>query len=411
MLTAEKNELLTRVGPGTPMGSLLRRYWFPIAAAVELERWPTKKVRLLGEDLVLFRDFSGRLGLLEEQCPHRRASLVYSIVDDEGVRCAYHGWKFDCEGRCLDMPPEPPETVLRERITTTAYRVQELGGLVWAYLGPEPAPVLPRYDLLVWDGALRDIGHALLPCNWLQIMENSMDPHHVEHLHGHYMGFLKHQSGETGPVVLPRKHEKIGFDLFEHGIIKRRVLVGGSEDDEDWKIGHPLVFPCTLRVGSGGHYQFQFRVPVDDTHTWHVWYNTYKPEGVDVPRQDEIPLYEVPFLDERGDYILDFVDGQDIMTWVTQGAIADRTRENLARSDKGILLLRRVLEEEMEKVSRGEDPLAVVRTEHEVIELPQEVHKFLDGAGFRTEFLTLGQARYSPIRDQVLKLFERVPAQ
>jgi 5,5'-dehydrodivanillate O-demethylase len=410
VLSAEKNELLTRVGPGTPMGDLLRRYWFPVAASVELEAWPTKKVRLLGEDLVLFRDGSGRLGLLEEQCPHRRASLVYSIVDDEGVRCAYHGWKFDCEGACLDMPPEPPETVLREKIRAKAYRAEELGGLIFAYLGPDPAPLLPRYDLLVWDNCLRDIGETTLPCNWLQIMENTMDPHHVEHLHGHYMGWLKHRSGETGPVVLPRKHEKIGFDVFRYGIIKRRVLVGGSEEDEDWKVGHPLVFPCMLRVGAGGHYQFQFRVPVDDTTTWHVWYNAYRPDGVDgIGPQGAVPLYEVPWKDERGEYILDFVDGQDIMTWTTQGAIADRTKENLARSDKGLLLFRRLLDEQMDLVAAGGDPIGVIRdpVENEVVDLPQEKHKFLDGAGFRTEFLTMGMARYSPIKDDVLALFER----
>jgi 5,5'-dehydrodivanillate O-demethylase len=285
-----------------------------------------------------------------------------------------------------------------------------LGGLVFAYLGPDPAPLLPRYDLLVWDNCLRDIGHTLLPCNWLQIMENTMDPYHVEHLHGHYMGFLKRRKGEDGPVVLPRKHEKIGFDLFRYGIIKRRVLVGGSEEDEDWKVGHPLVFPCMLRVGAEGHYQFQFRVPVDDTHTWHVWYNAYRPDGLgDIGEQDVVPHYDVPWQDERGNFILDFVDGQDIMTWVTQGAIADRTKENLARSDKGLLLFRRLLEDEMAKVERGEDTLGVIRdpAENMVVDLPQEQHKFLDGAGFRTEFLTMGQARYSPLKDDVLALFRR----
>jgi hypothetical protein len=178
-------------------------------------------------------------------------------------------------------------------------------------------PELPRYDLFVWDDAWRDIGHAELPCNFVQIMENSVDPYHVEWLHGRYGSFLR---GESLPVVT-KKHVKVAFEVFEHGILKRRVLEGHTEEDDDWKVGHPLVFPHMLRVGAAGLATFQIRVPIDDENTWHVWYQTYRPDG-GAPPQPEIPVYEVPLKDERGEWLRDYVDGQDIVAWITQGRIS-----------------------------------------------------------------------------------------
>src|SRR5580693_1891973 len=155
MLSAEQNDMLTRVGPGTPAGSLLRRYWQPIAAASELtDRW-TKRVRLLGEDLVLFKDRSGKVGLVGEFCPHRRASLAYGIPEQDGLRCPYHGWKFDGTGRCLDQPNEPEASAFKDKVVTTGYPVRELGGMLWGYLGPLPAPEIPHIDGFVVDGAIR----------------------------------------------------------------------------------------------------------------------------------------------------------------------------------------------------------------------------------------------------------------
>ncbi|TNC25175.1 aromatic ring-hydroxylating dioxygenase subunit alpha [Amycolatopsis alkalitolerans] len=409
MLTAEKNERLTRVGRGTPMGELLRRYWWPIATHDMVGRQPVRR-RLLGEDLVLFRDASGRVGLLAEQCPHRRASLALGCTESAGLRCGYHGWLFDVDGRCVEQPGEPGDSGFADRVRTTAYPVQELGGLVFAYLGPQPAPLLPRYDLFVWDNVWRDIGHADLPCNFLQIMENSVDPYHVEWLHGRYGSFLKELAGEPPLQVLTKKHVKVAFDVFEHGILKRRVLEGQTEEDEDWKIGHPLVFPGMLRIGGGGLHFFQIRVPIDDTHTWHVWYQTYRPaEDGEIPPQQEIPVYEVPLYDEHGEFIRDYVDGQDITAWVTQGAIADRSEEHLGRSDLGVIVLRRLYQEQIDRVEAGDDPICTYRdpARNQLIELPQEKEKFGGGKEFRHEFLTGGQTRYSPIKDDVEKLFER----
>ncbi|SNR53190.1 5,5'-dehydrodivanillate O-demethylase [Haloechinothrix alba] len=409
MLSAEKNERLTRVGPDTPMGELLRRYWWPIATHDMVGRQPVRR-RLLGEDLVLFRDAGGNLGLLEEHCPHRRASLSLGCTEQDGIRCGYHGWLFDTSGQCLEQPGEPADTTFAQRIRARAYPVQELGGLIFAYLGPEPAPLLPRYDLFVWDNVWRDIGHAELNCNFLQIMENSVDPYHVEWLHGRYGSFQKELAGEKPLEVLSKKHVKVAFEVFEHGILKRRILQGQSEQDEDWKIGHPLVFPGMLRIGGGGLHFFQIRVPVDDTHTWHVWYQTYRPtEHGTIPEQEAIPVYEVPVYQENGEFIHDYVDGQDIMAWVTQGEIADRSKEHLGKSDLGVITLRRLYQEQMDRVEDGEDPICVYRDpdRNTVIELPQEKDKFGGGEAFRKEFLNGGQTRYSPLKERIEPLFQR----
>lgn len=406
MLSAAEQETLTRVSRGTPMGSLLRRYWFPVAASCELVAKPVKRVRLLGEDLVLFRDASG-LGLIEARCPHRGVSLGYGLPEADGLRCPYHGWKFDRRGICLQTPAEPPGSSLKDRVSVAAYRVEELGGLVFAYLGPDPAPLLPRYDVFVRENCLRDIGQALLPCNWLQIMENSVDPHHLEWLHGHHLTAVRSALGQPAPTHYRRRHEKVGFEVFRHGILKRRVLEGGSEADDDWRIGHPLVFPAMLRVGAHGQHRMQIRVPVDDTHTWHLWYACYQPAD---PRrrveQAEVPLYDVPWLTPAGEHIVDTVDGQDIMAWVTQGPIADRTRETLGRSDEGVALLRRTLFEQLERIQQGLEPLGVIRdsSENVVIEMPQEIEKYRAGRAFLAESLAMGHARYSPLRDEVLAL-------
>ena len=412
MESAEDNKLLTEVGRGTPMGELLRRYWQPIGAAVELKDKWTVRVRLMGENLVLFRNRQGGMGLIAEQCPHRGASFAQGIPTEHGIRCPYHGWEFNAQGKCLNQPFEANNQAFRDLVCTTAYPVQELGGVLFAYMGPLPAPVLPQFDGFVAEGSIRIMGRALLPVNWLQIMENSLDPVHTEWLHGHQYEFQKEQEGVK--VAISTRHEKIDFREFEFGITKHRLLEGHSEDSDDWRIGHPILFPNILAVGNGDpkarYHSFQMRVPVDDTHTLHLWYNAYlPPEGAAVPPQllETVHTYDVPFKDEHGEYIMDNIDGQDMMAWITQGPIADRTREKLGASDKGVALYRRVLKREIKRMQEGHDPKGVLRdpTRNGVIDLPHEKKKHHNSDGFAS-FMLRTHAKYAPIAQELVDIYE-----
>jgi 5,5'-dehydrodivanillate O-demethylase oxygenase subunit len=410
--SAEHNKILTQVGKGTPMGELMRRYWQPMAAADDMQNAWTKRVRLLGEDLVLFKDRQGRLGLIAEQCPHRRASFAFGIPTQDGIRCPYHGWEYSAQGKCLNQPNEPDNCAFRDKVATDAYPVQELGGVLFAYLGPLPAPLLPRFDGFVVEGAIRMLGRVVLPVNWLQIMENSLDPIHTEWLHGHQHEFQKEQEGIK--VAISAHHLKIDFKEFEFGITKHRLLEGHSEDDDDWKVGHPIVFPNMLAVGNGDeksrYYAFQIRVPVDDTHTLHLWYTAYMPpQGAVVPPHllEKVHTYEVPYQDAQGNYIMDNVDGQDMMAWISQGAIADRSKENLASTDRGVAMYRRTLRRELKKIEQGLDPMALVRdpVRNVRIDLPNEKKKHHNSDGF-TSFMMRTHARFSPIAPDLSKIFD-----
>jgi 5,5'-dehydrodivanillate O-demethylase len=412
MLTAEQNDLLTQITPGTPMGNLMRRYWHPIAAAVELKDAWTKKVRILGENLILYRDRQGRFGLIAEQCPHRRASFLHGIPTQEGIRCPYHGWEFNQAGKCLSQPNEPDNPSFRDKVGTTAYPVEELGGMLFTYMGPLPAPLLPRWDGFVAEGSIKMLGQVLLPINWLQIMENSMDPIHTEWLHGHHYEFQKEQEGVK--VAISAKHINIDFKEFEFGLTKHRLLEGHPEDSDDWVVGHPIIFPTILAVGNGGektrYYSFQIRVPVDNEHTMHYWYNAYiPPKGAVVPEHlyEKVHMYDVPYKDENGDFIVEGVDNQDMMAWVTQGTIADRTQENLGWSDKGIAMYRKVLRRELKKIENGEDPMGTVRdaAKNRCIDLPNEKDKHHNSDGF-SSFMLRTHAKYSPIADDLVRIFE-----
>ena len=200
------------------MGELMRRYWHPIAAASELDEKPTKAVRILGEDLVLYKDKSGTIGLIDRFCPHRRVDLSYGIPEENGLRCMYHGWMMDETGQCIEQPFEEtvrPDGRFKEKVKIAGYPAQELGGLIFAYMGPQPAPLLPRWEQLTWDNAVREICISELPCNWLQCQENSLDPVHNEWLHAYYTNVVR--NGVHALPELRGKHLKIGFNVFEHG--------------------------------------------------------------------------------------------------------------------------------------------------------------------------------------------------
>src|SRR5579883_27279 len=358
--TQEQNERLTRVGPGTPMGNLLRRYWKVVGFATELEREPVQRVRLLGEDLTLFRTERGEYGLIGDVCPHRCMSMEYGIPAEDGLRCAYHGWLWAPDGRCLEQPFEEtvnPEARFKDKVRIASYPVQELGGMVWAYLGPQPAPLLPRWDLLAREDLHASAEVHDLPCNWLQCMDNSLDPTHFEHLHAVYGNYVLKKLGRK-PSLFPAKHVKIAFDKFEYGIYKRRLLEGEPETIDDWQIGHPVLFPNILAVGEESRPRFQIRVPVDDTHTMHIWYRTTPCQpGARGPMRVK---RSSPF-NEDGKIIADTIPYQDMAAWIGQGPISPRHREHLGAGDVGVIMYHKMLVEEMEKVERREDPLGTIR--------------------------------------------------
>jgi 5,5'-dehydrodivanillate O-demethylase len=416
MISKELNERLTRVGPGTPAGALLRRYWYPIGWAASLDEEPIQRVRILGEDLVLFKDESGRLGLVAERCPHRGASLAYGFTEKDGIRCPYHGWMFAPDGECLEQPNQFADVpALRARCAITAYEARELGGLVFAYLGPKPAPEVPRYDLFTepeGPNRFRDVGWAMIPCNWLQITENSLDPTHVEWLHGKLLDRAMQRHGVAPSSVLSGKHVRVGFDRFEHGIIKRRLREGQTEDADDWKIGHPVVFPNFLKVGGGHISTFQLRTPVDDETTLYFWYSFYEvPEEFTgaIDRIKALPEYYPVTLQHRdGTFIMDTIDSQDAMVWATQGARTDRQGENLVAGDEGVVMFRKLMEEQLKINEAGGDTMNVFRTPMERIDLPMEKSHRGIGAVYKnplTEFLRT-QAKYSIRLPEAVKLID-----
>jgi len=254
------------------------------------------------------------------------------------------------------MPFEPACLPLK----IPAYRVQELAGLIWAYLGPAPVPQLPRWDILIRDDLNKNVRITPLPCSWLQCMDNSLDPVHFEHLHGMYGNYMMKKLGRP-PMLNPARHLKIDFDLWEYGIYKRRLVEGQTEDATDWTTGHPILFPNILAQGGPYQMSFQMRIPTDDTNTMHIVIMGVKPEAGQEIRK-VVPVLRDPVIyDDLGRVFADNIVRQDEMAWIGQGPVTDRTVEHLATSDRGILLYRKLLLENIEKVERGEDPLGVVR--------------------------------------------------
>lgn len=366
---------ITLVDRGSPMGEYQRRFWHPVAALVELDKWPVKKVRLLGEDLALFRTENGTLGLVADRCPHRGASLSCGMTDGNSLRCAYHGWLFDTSGRCAETPAEPAGSRLKDRVAIAGYPVQEMGGLLWAYLGPQPAPLLPRFEHLVAEGWNRSMGFSSIPCNWLQIAENTLDPLHVEQLHMKYTNWVRARRGE--PPVTVRHHAKVDYTLFDYGILKKRLWEGESEDSDEWRIGHPLIFPGTLLFPYNADYvQYQFRVPVDNETTIVYWYHSKRTPPGETPTTT-VPMWDNPYASPEGDFLIGNINAQDMMVWITQGPITDHSLEHLGESDRGVALYRRTLVEQVARVERGDDPLGVIRNEAEqtpYIRIPIERH-------------------------------------
>ncbi len=368
MLSEEKNRLLTRTGPDTPMGDLLRRYWMPIAGVSEFDDRTTKPVRLLGEDLVLYRDLSGSFGLVDRHCPHRRADMRHGIAEPHGLRCSYHGWQFDATGQCTERPFE--DTVQRARglpiackVRTKAYPVATQGGLVWAYLGPQPAPLLPDWEPFSRDNGFVQIVLSEIPCNWFQCQENSIDPVHFEWMHENWGARLRDGAeARYGPT-----HLKLEFDEFEHGFVYRRLRMGQAEADPGWTIGRVCLWPNGFYLGD----HFEWRVPIDDEHTLSVmWRYTRVPTDREPYVQGAIPTWVGPVKDAHGEWITSHVMNQDFVAWIGQGTIADRTQEQLGASDRGIVLLRKRFFDELARIADGQEPKGLIRDAQHNVRVP-----------------------------------------
>jgi nitrite reductase/ring-hydroxylating ferredoxin subunit len=381
MLERENNIRMTQVGPGTPAGDWLRRFWHPIAIsdawdgarthwdyaaplafdgeAGTVGSWSDRlgnftggptAVRILGEDLVLFRDGAGRPGLIARSCPHRGTSLAYGRVERRGIACCYHGWLFDVSGRCLEMPAEPPDSTFRDKIAVTAYPVREMGGLLWAYLGPGEPPSLPRFDVYAREDGVRAVENfGLWPANWLQICENSVDQAHTGVLHGGGGGERSDIWGSEMPHVT--------WERMERGIKATATRPGMNYTRASY-----YIMPTMNRLPQpwpGGRFKWPrfsalWRTPVDDRHTL-IFSVCFTPE-VDgrLPELPEGLSFHI------SDQLLVHRE-QDFQAIVSQGAVFDRSTERLATSDEGVILLRRMIREGIDAVGRGEDPLGVMR--------------------------------------------------
>lgn len=383
MLGKQDNERLTRVGPDTPVGRLFRRYWQPIAPAEHLDRDKVVPVRILGEDLALFRDGAGRLGLLEDRCPHRGTRLSIGIAEIEGLRCCYHGWLFDPIGQCREMPLEPADSTFVAKVRIKAYPVQELGGLVWAYMGPAPAPVLPRWDILLREGGFRAIVGHRIPTNWLQVVENMADPGHIPYGHGRFFQYALNRTGtmSADPATLynacfaeTKKLRDAGLHVEFRAIANPTGFTVGRKvsNEPDHTPGYvngaqARIFPAMLSSGPGDvgrlvRRWLQFAVPIDDTTTWQFQYFSYFfPPGVAVPEQDVVPYEDVPVFDGHGAPIVDYPLGQDMAIFMAQGEVHDRTRERLGTADAVLVAYRRLLVEQLVLSESGADPINVFR--------------------------------------------------
>jgi phenylpropionate dioxygenase-like ring-hydroxylating dioxygenase large terminal subunit len=345
---------LTQVGPGTPCGEYLRRFWQPVAFARDLASAPLR-VRILGEDLVVFRDRGGRVGVLHLHCAHRGTSLEYGIPVERGIRCCYHGWVYDVDGRCLETPGEPAGSRFRERIWQGAYPTHELAGLVFAYMGPpDRRPSFPMYDSYDVPGyRLMPAAQFTLPCNWLQVKDNSMDPVHTAFLHALSSGYQFTEAFGAVP--------EIDWKLTDAGMV---YLATRRVGDLVWvrvcDFMPPNVHQFTREIEDASDVKpasrpviIRWAVPNDDTHTTNFELAQVDPAWGLTPEQVAKPGFgqsdDRPY-SERQRHPADF-DAQS-----SQRTIAVHALEHLGSADRGVIMLRRIVRDGIRTVARGADP-------------------------------------------------------
>ena len=370
MLSHEDNELLTRTNSGTPMGELMRRYWIPAVFSHQIEKpdCPPVRVGLLGEKLVAFRDSQGRPGILDERCPHRTASMFFGRNEECGLRCVYHGWKFDINGDCVDLPSEPPGSTLRRKVRIKAYPCHEQGGLVWAYMGPaEFKPEFPELEWTMVPESHRYATRHIQECNWLQGLEGGFDTSHLAFLHRGTAG--------TNRRVVPSAYAIVPTDF---GFIAGtgRIL---NEGEVSWASN--LMCMPFHKVFATSPEAAHVWVPIDDERTmlYSVDYWPDKPlTDEDLERTtshygihtENIPGTDIPIHNKDNDYNIDrdFQASGDSYTGIkglgvqdcgiqeSMGPIADRTIEHLGVSDTAIIQIRKLLLRSLEDFQAGKVP-------------------------------------------------------
>jgi phenylpropionate dioxygenase-like ring-hydroxylating dioxygenase large terminal subunit len=386
MLSREENELITRIGRGTPMGDTMRLYWIPALLSQEIAEpdGPPVRVRLLGEDLVAFRDTEGRVGLLDELCPHRRASLFFGRNEECGLRCVYHGWKFDISGACLDMMNEPEENDFRHKVRLTAYPTCELGGIVWAYLGPiERMPPLPKFAWTQAPESHRHVTKVIEECNWLQGLEGGIDTSHAPILHR----LLSENSTRGGfkpsnPFVRG-KAPNLVVDITDYGYQYAGIRPLGEAEMHIRSYHFILPFhqirPSKAESGiplDAGH----IWVPIDDENTM-VYNWVYSVSDAPLAEDDRLerglgngPLhvdqatfrskanrsnnYQIDRLVQRTESYsgIDGINAQDRAIQESMGRIVDRSKEHLGPADKAIIQARKLLRQAVKTAESGGAP-------------------------------------------------------
>jgi phthalate 4,5-dioxygenase oxygenase subunit len=386
MISAEQNDLITRVGRGTPAGTLLRRYWQPVALAEELSGpRPLKPVQLMGQHFVLFRDESGKLGLVDRDCPHRGADLAYGRLEDGGIRCAFHGWLFDASGKCLETPAEPAGSKLCTRIRQGAYPVVEKGGLIFAYIGEGEPPAFPEFDCFVAPDSHTFAFKGLWECNWLQALEVGMDPAHASFLHRFYEdedtseSYGKQFRGASADSDLAITKVLREYDCPDIQVqpapfgMRLTTLRKLTEEQTHVRVTN-VVFPQAFVIPMSTEMTIsQWHVPVDD-HTcyWYAIFTSFTgPVDKAQMRAQRLETIELPNYvskkNKRNEYGYSVDEqlsktytgmGMDINVhdqWACEsmGTIQDRTREHLGTTDKGIIAYRRMLVQAIESAQAG----------------------------------------------------------
>jgi phenylpropionate dioxygenase-like ring-hydroxylating dioxygenase large terminal subunit len=392
MLSREENELLTRVGPDTPMGGTMRRYWVPalLTREVPAPDSPPVRVRLLGEDLIAFRDTQGRIGLLDEYCPHRRASLFLGRNEECGLRCVYHGWKYDVTGQCVDMMNEPEDLGFKTKIRTTAYPVTEIGGIVWAYMGP--ADSVPPPPLFAWTQAAehrRHVSKVVQGSNWLQGLEGGIDTSHAPILHRVLKADSKRAGFKPKDPFVRGKAPALVVDLTDYGY-RYAGIRPLDEADVHVRAYHFILPFHQIRPSRDEHgvplIAGHIWVPMDDETTMvYNWAMTARDEPLPEGERLERRLGNGPGdvdqttfrsrQNRQNNYLLDRqvqktetftgIDGinvQDRAVQESMGPIVDRSKEHLGPADKAVIQARRLLLDAVRTVRDGGTPRGIAAT-------------------------------------------------